>query len=82
VNRAALQLSGLHRSFHQIFQIVQSASKQSSDGSAGENHSTYPPLCHERQTFQLVVNQMLDTWHIYVENGRNGPFWCNDVTSL
>ena len=32
------------------------------------------------QTFQLVANQMLDTWHIYVENGRNGPFWCNDVT--
>ena len=50
MNRVALQLSGLHRSFHQMFQIVQSALKQSSDGSAEGNHSTYPPLCHEHQT--------------------------------
>jgi hypothetical protein len=57
VNRAALQLSGLHRSFHQMFQLVQSASKQSSDGSAEENHSTYPPICHERQTLiQTLVH--------------------------
>jgi hypothetical protein len=29
---------------------------------------------------KLVANQMLDTWHIYVENDRNRPFWSNDVT--
>jgi hypothetical protein len=57
VYRAALQPSELHRSFHQRFQIVQSASKQSSDGSAKENHSTYPPPCHEHQTLiQTLVD--------------------------
>jgi hypothetical protein len=31
------------------------------------------------QTLQLVANQILDTWHINVENGRNRPFRSNDV---
>jgi hypothetical protein len=32
------------------------------------------------QTFQLVANQILYVWHIYVEYVRNRPFWCNDIT--
>jgi hypothetical protein len=34
------------------------------------------------QTFQLVANQMLYAWHIYVEYFRNRTFWCNDITYL